>query len=265
MRITATFLALLPGMALAGGKNGGKCKKPLVSSQKLQSLVTIDDLLDGSKKLQEFAYANGGNRAFGGGGHNATVDWVYKTLKSLNYYNVVKQPFESIYSEASGTLTIGGEDIQMQPMTYTPAGDVSAPLVPVANLGCEVEDYPAEVAGKIALISRGSCTFSQKSQNAKAAGAVGALVYNNEEGLVQGTLGEALLDYAPIAGITRADGLALLEKLAEGEVVADLKIDATVENRITYNVIAETKGGDHENVLVVGAHSDSVPAGPGIK
>lgn len=34
--------------------------------------------------------------------------------------------------------------------------------------------------------------------------------------------------------------------------------------KTTYNVIAETKGGDHENVIHVSGHSDSVTAGPGI-
>ena len=38
-----------------------------------------------------------------------------------------------------------------------------------------------------------------------------------------------------------------------------------VEDRIpTRNVIAETPGGDPDRVVVVGAHLDSVPAGPGI-
>jgi len=37
-----------------------------------------------------------------------------------------------------------------------------------------------------------------------------------------------------------------------------------IRNVTTYNVIAETIGGDHDNVLAIGAHSDSVFAGPGI-
>jgi len=32
----------------------------------------------------------------------------------------------------------------------------------------------------------------------------------------------------------------------------------------TYNIIAETKIGDHNNVVTVGAHTDSVTAGPGV-
>jgi acetylornithine deacetylase/succinyl-diaminopimelate desuccinylase-like protein len=66
-------------------------------------------------------------------------------------------------------------------------------------------------------------------------------------------------------GISQEDGQALLAKLEAGEVTADFKLEATVEERVTFNVIAETKGGDHDNVLVLGGHSDSVAAGPGIK
>ena len=32
----------------------------------------------------------------------------------------------------------------------------------------------------------------------------------------------------------------------------------------THNIIAETKTGDHNNVITVGAHTDSVTAGPGV-
>jgi carboxypeptidase Q len=44
--------------------------------------------------------------------------------------------------------------------------------------------------------------------------------------------------------------------------VADVYSD--IRNVTTYNVIAETKCGDHDNVLVLGAHADSVFDGPGI-
>ena len=121
------------------------------------------------------------------------------------------------------------------------------------------------MSGNIALVSRGSCTFSQKSINAKAAGAVAAIIYNNEAGELSGTLGEPFKEYAPVVGISQADGKALLDKLAQGEVTAAVKIDAIVEERVSYNVIAETKTGDHDNVLILGGHTDSVPAGPGIK
>jgi carboxypeptidase Q len=82
-----------------------------------------------------------------------------------------------------------------------------------------------------------------------------------------GTLGGATSElgpYAPIAGISLADGQALVKKTQAGTVTANLWIDSKVQNRTTYNVIAQTKGGDPNNVVALGGHTDSVEAGPGI-
>lgn len=248
-----------------GGGHGGPDKRPLVESEKLQSLMKAKDLLAGSQKLQHLADAHGGNRAFGSGGHNATVDYIYKTLKALNYYDVVKQPFTELFSQGSAELTAGEQSIEAQTMTYTPAGQATAPIVALANLGCAPADYPAEVAGNIALVSRGNCTFSEKSVSAKAAGALAIIIYNNVEGSLAGTLGTPFLDYAPVVGISQEDGQAILDQLSQDAVTATLNVDAIVEERVNFNVIAETRQGDHDNVLMVGGHSDSVAAGPGIK
>ncbi|KAL2160731.1 hypothetical protein VTH06DRAFT_928 [Thermothelomyces fergusii] len=248
-----------------GGPGGPPGARPLVSSEALQALIKTEDLLAGSQELQDIATAHGGTRVFGSGGHNATVDFLYYTLKAWDYYDVTKQPFKEIFSSGSASLSVDGEAVKAEVLTYTPSGyAVDTPVVEVANVGCDVADFPAAVAGNIALIKRGECTFSQKSLNAKAAGAVAAIIYNNVQGSLQGTLGQPLLDYAPVVGVSLEAGEALLAKLAEGPVAATLKIDAVVEERITYNVIAETKEGDHDNVVLLGGHSDSVSAGPGI-
>lgn len=266
MRTSASVAAALALPAMGNAKIFGKgnCTE-FVTSEKLQQYITLEDLLAGSQKLQDIADANGGNRAFGGGGHNATVDYLYDTLDALDYYDVVKQPFTEVFATATGTLSVDGESVESDPLTYTPGGEVKAPLVLVNNLGCSADDFPAEVEGNIALISRGECPFGSKAINAKSAGAAAAIVYNNEAGAVAGTLGDPFADYVPIVGISKADAEPILAALKEGEVTADLKVDAVVENRVNYNVIAETKGGDHGNVLILGGHSDSVAAGPGIK
>ncbi|KAI9151756.1 aminopeptidase Y [Paramyrothecium foliicola] len=255
---TASIALALPALASASS-----CK-PYVTTEDLQELVTLDDLLAGSQKLQDFADANGGNRAFGGGGHNATVDWLYDTLEATGYYDVVKQPFTEYFHTASATLDVNGAVDSVSTMTYTPPGTANRPVVAVSNVGCDAADYPAGVSGNIALISRGTCSFGQKALNAKAAGAVAAIIYNNAPGVISATLGTPLLDYAPTVGVSQEDGLAILAATQQGEVTADLVIDAISENRVNYNVIAETKGGDHDNVLVLGGHSDSVYAGPGV-
>ena len=47
----------------------------------------------------------------------------------------------------------------------------------------------------------------------------------------------------------------MLAAVAAGTTVATLDVDSIQENRTTFNVIAETKGGDHDNVLVLGGHT----------
>ena len=236
---------------------------PPVSSEQLQSLISLDELISGAARLQAFADASGGNRVFGGPGHNATVNFLYEVLESTGYYDVSLQEFIAPYSGGTASLTVNGEEIPVDLLTYTGEGSGTGPLVAVDNLGCEASDYPPEVSGGVALISRGECTFATKATNAQAAGAIGAAIYNNAPGSLAGTLGEPG-DYPPTVGMTTEDGEALLALLDAGSVEATIITDVVEENRTTYNVLAETKGGDHDNVVVLGGHTDSVEKGPGI-
>lgn len=64
-----------------------------------------------------------------------------------------------------------------------PAGGIVIPPNPLppgpnSASGCNASDFGASMAGKIALIQRGTCTFATKVQNAYAAGAVGVVIFN---------------------------------------------------------------------------------------
>ncbi|CAI7577026.1 hypothetical protein N7533_001306 [Penicillium manginii] len=239
--------------------------KPLVSPDKLSSLVHLDDLLKGSRQLEDFAYAYPErNRVFGSAAHNDTVDFLYRELKKTGYYNVWKQPQVHTWTTAESSLTFNGDTIEVTTMTYSPSVDVTAEISVVSNLGCTASDYPSDVTGKIALVKRGECTFAEKSILAGTANAAAVIVYNNADGSLSGTLGGVSSDYAAIAGISQADGATILSAAEKGAVTLSLEIDSRVENRTTFNVIAETKGGDHNNVVSLGGHTDSVEAGPGI-
>ncbi|KAF4763380.1 hypothetical protein N7455_010825 [Penicillium solitum] len=260
------WLLLITHLSLALAEAGRK--KPLVSPDDFPSTIRLKDLLKGTQQLEDFAYAYPErNRVFGSAAHNDTVDFLYRELKKTGYYNVWKQPQVHTWTTAKTTLTLDGEAIEASAMTYSPSADVTAELAVVSNLGCKASDYPSDVAGGIALVKRGECTFGEKSVLAAAAKAAAVIVYNNEEGSVSGTLGGVSSDlgpYAAIAGISDVDGKALLSAAAKGAVTLDLAIDSRIENRTTFNVIAETKGGDHNNVVSLGGHTDSVEAGPGI-
>jgi len=82
-----------------------------------------------------------------------------------------------------------------------------------AGRACNVDlPLPPAVAGKVALITRGLCTFREKALNARAAGATAALIYNNAPGIFQGTVGTPPLAF-PVASLSQADGLLILGKL----------------------------------------------------
>lgn len=228
-------------------------------------MIRLEDLLKGAQQLEDFAYAYPErNRVFGGAAHNDTVDFIYDELKKTGYYDVYKQPQIHTWSSATASLAFEGDSITVTPMTYTPSVEVTAELAVVSNVGCSASDYPGDTVGKIAIVKRGECTFAEKSLLAAAAKASAVVIYNNAAGPIGGTLGKVSSDYAAIAGISQIDGETILQAAAKGTVSVSLEIDSRVENRTTFNVIAETKDGDHNNVVSLGGHTDSVEAGPGI-
>ncbi|WP_424213095.1 M28 family metallopeptidase [Streptomyces sp. BI20] len=228
------------------------------------------------KVFQAIADYNKGNRVAGSKGHQQSALYVEAVLRAAGY-KVQRNEFDFVYVETiaeklkvNGT---NGRDIPIKLMTYTksgPAGGVTAQIgvAPVdadGTTGCEAGDYAnAPVTGKIALIKRGGCTFAQKQQVAADAGAVGAIVYNNTAGALNGTLGDPTVGKVPTGGLTQEDGEKLAADAAAGPVNVTLDIRELRENRKTYNVIAETRGGDANNTVFLGAHLDSVAAGPGI-
>lgn len=155
------------------------------------------------------------------------------------------------------------------PMGLTPPTKNKQPvhgnLVLVENEGCEAGDYPADLAGNIAFILRGTCPFGTKSELAGRAGAVAAIVYNYEKGGVQGTLGNPTADHVATFGLSGAEAEPIIKKLQKNETVdAIAYIDSIVESILTVNVVAQTTQGDPDNCVMLGAHSDSVDEGPGI-
>ena len=147
----------------------------------------------------------------------------------------------------------------------TPPDGLSAPLVPAKvsdEPGCAETDYDGlPVAGAIVLVDRGICMFSKKAANVIARGAIALIVANNvDEKEMGGTLDEGNDIKIPVVSVTKADGAALRAK--PGPVT--LKLKASVQQISARNVIAQTKTGSAENVVMAGAHLDSVPEGPGI-
>ncbi|CAL3970280.1 unnamed protein product [Diplocarpon coronariae] len=253
--------SVYPLVALGTWASSVAADLPLVASDVLQRGLLRSALVEKSEALLSLADDN--TRLYGTSGHNKTVDWIQSALSAYsNYYDVEVQPFQM--PAVVTTFRASATRFVADAMEMSPEGSVSAPLVLVADNGCAAADFPPEVAGAISLIKRGSCPFGQKSAIAGGAGAVGVIHYNNVGGrLTPFTLGNQS-DYpqgpfAPTAGVSDVVGASLLSLLAAGPVHASLSIDST--ELTTYNVFAQTKGGDQDNVLELGAHSDSVIEG----
>lgn len=76
-----------------------------------------------------------------------------------------------------------------------------------ANQGCGTALVnAAQVAGKIALIPRGTCTFLEKARNAANAGAVGVIIYNNRSDPPIILAGDANTVAVPVLMLSRTDG-----------------------------------------------------------
>lgn len=75
----------------------------------------------------------------GGAAHNDTVNYIYNTLTALgDYYDVQKQEWSSlIQTEGNATFSANDVPLQADVLSYSPSGDVTAPLVLVNNLGCD--------------------------------------------------------------------------------------------------------------------------------
>ncbi|PEL14021.1 S8 family serine peptidase [Bacillus sp. AFS017336] len=82
--------------------------------------------------------------------------------------------------------------------------NTTLPLVDV-GLGTKADYTNKDVTGKVALIQRGTYTFDEKIQNAKAAGAKAVIIYNNVDGNIDAYLGEGT-NYVPSFRISKADG-----------------------------------------------------------
>jgi aminopeptidase Y len=240
---------------------------------KLLECVTVEGVREHQAALQAIADAAGGTRVSGSPGYDLSVAYVEQQMTDAGYV-VTVQPFQfqTFVSLTPSVLEqvapLAAGPIANNIMSYSGSGDVTAavttlPAPPVdATPGCEAADFAGFPAGNIALISRGACTFAIKATNAYSAGASGVVIYNNIAGDLNGTLGNDFSLNIPVTAVAQAVGQELA---ATPGLVLRLKTDTFRGIATSYNVLAETRGGDPNNVIMVGAHLDSVNAGPGIQ
>jgi Zn-dependent M28 family amino/carboxypeptidase len=237
------------------------------SFKKLLTCVTLDGVRTHQAKLRDIALANNGTRVAGTKGFDDSADYAEKVFKDAGY-NVTRQQFAfqsfielpgSTLSQVSPTSTV---TIETKAIGYSGSGKITATVsTPSQVLGCEAADFAGFPAGNIALIKRGTCTFLIKANNAIAAGASAVVIYNREPGLISGNMGPEFTSTVVVTSVLQTVGeqLSAIPNLQLSINVSTVRGTAT-----TTNIIAESKEGDANNVVMVGAHLDSVAEGPGI-
>jgi len=83
--------------------------------------------------------------------------------------------------------------------------------------GCTTITNTAAMAGKIALVDRGICTFALKVKNCQNAGAIGVIVADNAAGAPPASMGGADATITiPSVRVTQANGVTLKAQIASG-------------------------------------------------
>jgi Peptidase family M28/PA domain len=291
--VLALLAALLLPMPAALAAPVDPCERQTNNTyRKLLECVTLEGVREHQAALQEIADANDdpfypGTRAAGTEGYDNSVDYVAGLLKDAGY-EVTLDPveFDFQFPAELRQLTPVQATYETGAFTGSGSGEVTGQVIPVdinltppraSTSGCE----PADFAGidwsgtaDIALVQRGTCFFGDKAHNAELAGAEAVIIFNqgntpDREGLVvadatsitlpDGTTG-TITHNIPVVGASFADGVAL----SQPGSTAFVKVLPT-ERRTDYNVIAELPGKNEDNVVMAGAHLDSVTEGPGIQ
>jgi Zn-dependent M28 family amino/carboxypeptidase len=251
----------------------------LVSSFSLSAAVDVRNVMDHLKELQKIADQNNGNRAAGTRGHEESANYVAQKLLAANY-DVKLETIQFLkFIKHSAAISFNGAALEehkdFQIMMFSGAASTTAKLVGVdlkpglgntSTSGCEMDDFKNFPQGAIAVIQRGGCIFQPKTENAQAAGASGVIILNqgntaDRMDIMGGNLSEGDGIKIPVFTVSYEMGMKLASDVNN---FATLTTDTTITARHSMNVIAETRTGDADKVIMVGAHLDSVDEGPGI-
>ncbi|MFN8636661.1 MAG: M28 family metallopeptidase [Chloroflexota bacterium] len=263
-RLTALSLALLTALSLSFGPGAlAATTWPAPSSAIVGVRADSAPSFSGSAALQHVNELSVGigSRVAGSPAQDSTHQYLTTQLQGMGYQTVLQSFPITAYQDRGSKLTLGGalgQSVSANTLVYSAAGAVEAELVE-AGLG-RPEDYEdANASGKIALVTRGDIRFADKVDAAAKAGVLAVIIANNVPGSFNGSL--IGMSAIPAVGVSQEDGAVLRQAIRAGGATIRVEVNATSAQSTGANVVATRAGGP--KTLVIGAHIDSVAAGPG--
>src|ERR671932_1227839 len=281
----------------AGAISSAQCDAQVNDTpSKLLPCIQKNDLWKIMQDFHAIANANPGpdghpSRNSGEPGYKASADYVASVMQAAGY-TVTLQPYTFEYYAYKGIPTFSevsptahdyvlgtdwgpGRSLGIASSAIQPAGGIILPPTQTSSStsGCTSTDFTGFVSGRIALIQRGGCNFGVKVQNAQAAGATGVIIFNEgnpgRTALLVGSLVDAggipFVPNIPVAFTTFAIGQDLYNQYQQAVQsnsalpTMSISVDAIFDpNRLDWNVIADSKGGDKNHIVVVDAHLDAI-------
>ncbi len=265
----------------------GCVSRNFIAASDLVGCITQDALWVHMTSFQQIADANPGSdghpsRNSGEPGYLASVNYAANLLRAAGYrvtiqqYNYAYSGYASVplLSQISPTETNFAYGPDFNITSNSSNGDVTAQLQPVGTIltpappapnsstsGCASSDFTGFVAGRIALIERGTCAFSTKVSLAFAAGASGVIIFNDGSAgqTVATSCGGANSPGIPVVCVASyATGVTLYNQALLGPTTVQIRIQPLSDTRPDYNLIADSPFGDTTHVVVVDAHLDAI-------
>jgi Zn-dependent M28 family amino/carboxypeptidase len=268
--VTAVTFVVTAALVLAGCSSSEKPATAENFGRDLAGKITVDGMFAHLRKLQEIADANDGTRAEGTPGFDASLDYVAQVLRDKGF-DVQTPEFDRLgpIRQTGSFLNVSGRSFrvdQVSLLSTTPKGGVEATtLRPRKAPGCRASDYDGvTVRGAIAVVTDTGCSVVDKDRVAAAEGAVGVLVVSAPQA---GGSPTGLFTPGYYRGLTLP--VAVIGTDADAALRrTSAPIRLTLPDKATMvtsrNLLAQTKNGDTENVVMAGAHLDSIARGPGL-
>jgi aminopeptidase Y len=257
------------------------------------SLVTsirIDDVMRHLQELQNLATASGGTRAVNTQGFNDTLDYIVNYLSIYTNF-ITKRSYFYLKDFALAKNPILVSSIDGVIRNYTYSTDLSFTdftfvrysasqnnsdfigLTVIPNLGCNDSDWQnalPSVAGRAAIVKRGDCPFVEKGRLAEKYNATALLLYNDgtsPDRFAPISVSLSQNNTVPVLFVSYIVAESLIDAAQNESNNVQVQLNIELKDLPDFpvgNICADTPTGNVTQTIVIGSHSDSVPAGPGI-